>query len=319
MIEIKVEKEYNKKRLDFCLSEMLPDISRNQLKRYIEEGSVSLKDNKEVSLSPAQKVREGEVYIVTIPEIKEAIPKAQNIPLDIVYEDDDVLVINKNAGMVVHPAAGNYDGTLVNAILYHCKDSLSGIGGVQRPGIVHRLDKDTSGLMIVAKNDKAHKHLSKQLESRKLSRLYNAIVWGNPSPSAGEIFTNIGRSKTNRKKMSVLGEDAGKEAITNYKTLKTFARKLCLVECKLQTGRTHQIRVHMTHIGCPLLGDSMYGRSKINKFKFDEEVKNTLKNFPRQALHAKEISFIHPTTKEEMSFSCELPEDMQNILDILSQ
>jgi 23S rRNA pseudouridine1911/1915/1917 synthase len=316
MEKVQITPELNKKRLDACLSELLPEISRNQLKNYIEEGFVKSKNGD--NITPATKVKTGDVFTVKIPEVREAEPEAQDIPLDIVYEDDDLLVVNKEVGMVVHPAAGNYDGTLVNAILFHCKDSLSGIGGVQRPGIVHRLDKDTSGLMIVAKNDKAHKHLSKQLEKRKLSRVYSAIVWGNPSPSQGVIQTNIGRSKTNRKKMSVLGEDAGKEAITNYKTLKTFERKLCLVECKLETGRTHQIRVHMTHIGCPLLGDQVYGRNKLGKYKFTQEQKDVLQGMSRQALHAREISFIHPTTKEEMTFSCEMPGDMQKVISVFS-
>lgn len=314
MLKVIITEELNKKRLDFCLAKSLPEISRNQLKNYIETDYVTSENYEKIS--PATKVKKGDVFFVEIPEVKEAIPEPQDIPINIVYEDDDVLVINKEVGMVVHPAVGNYDGTLVNAILFHCKDSLSGIGGVQRPGIVHRLDKDTSGLMIVAKNDKAHKHLSKQLEKRKLSRVYNAIVWGNPSPSSGTIITNIGRSKTNRKKMSVLGEDAGKEAITNYRTLKTFERKLCLVECKLETGRTHQIRVHMTHIGCPLLGDQVYGRSKINKYKFTDEQKSILRCFDRQALHAKEIAFIHPTTKEEMHFVSEIPEDMMSVIEV---
>lgn len=316
MEKVKITPELNKKRLDACLSELLPEISRNQLKHYIDDGYVRAKDGR--TITPATKVKTGDVFTVKIPKLKEATPEPQDIPLDIVYEDDDVLVINKAVGMVVHPAAGNHDGTLVNAILFHCKDSLSGIGGVQRPGIVHRLDKETSGLMIVAKNDKAHKHLSKQLEKRKVSRIYNAIVWGNPSPSKGTITTNIGRSKTNRKKMSVLGEDAGKLAITNYKTLKTFERKLCLVECKLETGRTHQIRVHLTHIGCPLLGDSVYGRNKLGKYKFTPEQKEVLQNFPRQALHAKEITFIHPITKEEMHFSSEIPEDIQTVIKVFS-
>jgi len=316
MEKVIITPELNKKRLDACLAELLPEISRNQLKHYIDDGYVRAKGGSKIT--PATKVKTGDVFTVKIPEIREADPEPQDLPIDIVYEDDDVLVVNKAVGMVVHPAAGNYDGTLVNAILFHCKDSLSGIGGVQRPGIVHRIDKDTSGLMIVAKNDAAHKHLSKQLEKRKLTRVYNAIVWGNPSPSKGAIRTNIGRSKTNRKKMSVLGEGAGKEAITNYHTIKTLERKLCLVECKLETGRTHQIRVHLTHIGCPLLGDGVYGRNKMGKYKFTQEQKDVLQGMNRQALHAKEIAFIHPVTKEEMRFSSELPEDMQKVISVFS-
>ncbi|MBU6475707.1 MAG: RluA family pseudouridine synthase, partial [Alphaproteobacteria bacterium] len=264
----------------------------------------------------------GEVFSVVIPPAVEPKPQAQDISLDIVYEDDDLLVINKAADMVVHPAAGNHDGTLVNALLAYCGDTLSGIGGVKRPGIVHRLDKETSGLMVVAKNDAAHQGLSKQLAARTLKRTYQAIVWGDVSPPAGRIETQIGRSKTNRKKMAVLAS-GGKTAVTDYKKLESFGLTASLVECRLQTGRTHQIRVHMAHIKHWLVGDPVYGRSSAQKFlrlnKADPALSAALLDFPRQALHAAALEFVHPISETRVHLECALPEDMQGLLRVLEK
>lgn len=303
-------------RLDRVLAAHAPQISRSRFQTLIEEGHVR----------PAQgssyKVRAGDVFHIEIPPAVEAVPKPQKIDIDIVYEDDDLLVINKAPGMVVHPAAGNHDGTLVNALLAYCGEQLSGIGGVKRPGIVHRLDKETSGLMVVAKNDAAHQGLSQQLSSRTLKRVYRAIVWGAVSPTSGRIETNIGRSKTNRKKMAVLPA-GGRDAVTDYKVLEIFGRTASLVECRLKTGRTHQIRVHMAHIKHCLVGDPVYGRGSIEKFlrlnKVDDVLSRALLDFPRQALHATALEFIHPISKTKISLTAEAPEDMLNLLKLLKK
>lgn len=307
-------------RLDKALAQALPDLSRARLQALIENSCVS--SNREPILQASRKVKAGEVYIVSVPPAVEALPRAQKINLDIVYEDKDLLVINKASDMVVHPGAGNHDGTLVNALLAHCGDQLSGIGGVKRPGIVHRLDKETSGLMIVAKNDISHQHLSKQLSSRTLKRTYQAIVWGLVSPTKGRIETLIGRSKTNRQKMAVL-PSGGKEAVTDYARLEAFGHIASLVECRLQTGRTHQIRVHMAHIGHHLVGDPVYGRPALQKFlklnKIEGAFAESLAHFPRQALHAVSLEFIHPISENKMGFSCDLPEDMSRLLKQLKK
>lgn len=259
-----------------------------------------------------------------MPEPKAAIPRAENIPLDILYEDEELLVINKAAGMVVHPGAGNHEGTLVNALLYYCKGSLSGIGGVERPGIVHRLDKDTSGLMLAAKTDRAHQSLSNQLAERTLSRVYQAIVLGVPMPLKGKIDKPIGRSSSNRLKMSVKGRSS-KDAVTFYKLLQDIKGVFALVECKLETGRTHQIRVHMQSIGYPLIGDPLYGpqanilNSKLSKFFDHIESKEDILYFSRQALHAGHISFVHPVSEEVMKFDCKMPDDMDKLLKTLNK
>ncbi|MEB3701936.1 RluA family pseudouridine synthase [Candidatus Bealeia paramacronuclearis] len=302
-------------RLDKFLSLACPDLSRTRIQNLIEEGHV-LVEGRAVQ-SHAQKTKAGWTFVITIPEAIDAIPEPQDIPLEIIYEDDDLLVLNKPAGLVVHPAPGNHDNTLVNALLAHCGTSLSGIGGVKRPGIVHRLDKDTSGLMIVAKNDLAHHHLSHQLSTRTLSRTYQAFLWGIPKNQTGTIRTQLGRHPKDRKKMAVLPE-GGKEAITHYQVLETYPPTASLVECRLETGRTHQIRVHMTHLGHPLLGDPVYGRPPKGVPEF---LKNHLKEVPwtggRQALHAAQIKFIHPRTGDLLSFSCPLPEDMRILKSVL--
>lgn len=308
-------------RLDKVLADLVGDVSRSRLKNLIVDGQVKL--NGVLCNDASRKVSEGDEISLTIPEAVEALPQPENIPLDIVYEDDDMLVINKAVGMVVHPGAGNQNGTLVSALLYHCGDSLSGINGVKRPGIVHRLDKDTSGLMVVAKNDRAHNGLAEQLLDRSLSRLYQALVWKEPTPIKGTINAAIGRDQKNRLKMAVRARASGREAITHYLREETFNGIASLVACRLETGRTHQIRVHMQHLGHPLLGDQLYGlpaqeqRSLLNRGGYDEEVRDAVLAFPRQALHAAAIHFIHPISGEEMEFEADLPPDLQNLLDSL--
>lgn len=306
-------------RLDRAVTQLLPEFSRTRLQNLIEAGECLVND--QVCMTPSRKMKIGERISISLPPLEDATPQAENIPLDIVYEDDDLLVINKAAGMVVHPAVGHGSGTLVNALLYHCGDSLSGINGVRRPGIVHRLDKDTSGLMLVAKNDSAHHHLSEQLQDRSLSRVYLALVLGIPFPPQGRVETLMGRHPNNRLKMAVVQRN-GKEAATNFNVVETFRNTLALIECHLETGRTHQIRVHMEHLGFPLIGDPLYGAqptqvfSKLKKAGFGEADQQAILHFPRQALHAAEISFIHPTTEEEMNFSSPLPQDYEDLLAI---
>ncbi len=304
-------------RADKFLSSVCEDLSRSRIQGLIAGGQVSV--NGSVLKSASLKTEEGAEFCVRVPALVPSDPEPQNIPLDIVYEDDDLLVINKAAGMVVHPAAGNFDGTLVNALLYHCGDSLSGIGGVVRPGIVHRLDKDTSGLMLVAKNDHAHKHLSEQLADRTLSRIYHALVLDIPLPIKGKIDRPIGRHRHNRLKMSVMS-NSPRSACTHYKVIKNYNEALSLVECKLESGRTHQIRVHMEALGHPLVGDPVYGIqqtaliARMKKGGYDNDLIREFMEFPRQFLFAKAISFVHPTTKELMSFECDPPEDLSELL-----
>ncbi len=289
-------------RLDKALTARLTDFSRNRLQQLIDQGCVRLG---EMTITDAgRKVKQGEQYGVSVPDAAPCELVAADIPLTIIYEDADLLVIDKPPGLTVHPAPGHAQDTLVNALLSHCGDSLSGIGGVQRPGIVHRIDKDTSGLLVVAKNDAAHQHLSQQLSTRTLSREYYCIVKGMPVPPTGTIIANIARSAANRKKMAVV-KGGGREAITHYKLLKNL-NNAAFLHCQLETGRTHQIRVHLAHIGNPIIGDPVYGR----KLKGID--------FPRQALHAAKLKLIHPRTGKEMQFESELPEDMQELLAVLS-
>ena len=282
-------------RIDVCLAAKL-GVSRSNMQKLLEEGRVKRGDK---VLKANYKVRAGEVYTVDIPEPEpiEAVP--EDIPLDIIYEDDDVVVLNKARGMVVHPAPGNYTGTLVNALLYHCKN-LSGINSAIRPGIVHRLDKDTSGIMIVAKNDAAHIALSQQIQSKTAVRTYLAVVRGNIKTDSGTIETQIARDKNDRKKMAVVKE-GGRDAITDYEVLERFG-KYTLVRCKLRTGRTHQIRVHMEYLGYPLVGDPKYSPMK------------TPFAIKGQALHSHTLEFTHPRTGERMKFEAPLPEDMHKII-----
>jgi 23S rRNA pseudouridine1911/1915/1917 synthase len=290
----------DKKRIDVFLTEKIPEHSRSYIQKLIKDGLVLVNGEK---AKPNFKVKPGCVIDVTIPPPQEISLQPEPMELDIVYEDDDIVVVNKPQGMVVHPAPGNYSGTLVNALLYSC-DELSGIGGVIRPGIVHRLDKDTSGLLVVAKNDAAHRSLAQQIRDRTLKRVYWCIVEKNIKEDKGVINAPIGRHPTNRKKMAVVNLPTAKPAITHFKVLERFG-EYTLVEARLETGRTHQIRVHMAYIGHPVVGDSVYGSRK-QKF-----------NLKGQVLHAKKLGLIHPSTGEYMEFEAPLPEYFENLLDIL--
>ncbi|MFW6413296.1 MAG: RluA family pseudouridine synthase, partial [Oceanicaulis sp.] len=302
------------------------DLSRSRVKALMEAGAVTV-DGEPVTDASA-KARAGAVYRVTAPEPEPADPSPENIPLTVLFEDADLIVIDKAAGMTVHPAAGNWTGTLVNALLHHCAGSLSGIGGVQRPGIVHRLDKDTSGVMVVAKSDRAHKALSERFAAHDVERAYLAVVRGGPRPKAGVIENRLVRSSHDRKKFAVATDPhskAGKIAITNYETLEAYGQEpgaavgtpiASLVECRLETGRTHQIRVHMAHMGCPLLGDPVYGRARASALiRIDKD--RAFKDFRRQALHAAILGFDHPVTGEPLRFETEPPEDMQTLIGFL--
>lgn len=311
------------KRADKYLSDV-SELTRSRLQALISEGVVEL--NGEILKTASRKLELNDILTVRVPDAVPATQGAEDIPLKVIYEDDDLLVIDKPAGLVVHPGAGNSSGTLVNALLFHCGDSLSGIGGVERPGIVHRLDKDTSGLMLVAKNDYAHQHLASQLADRSLSRVYLALVLGVPTPLKGTVDRPIGRERQNRMKMSVVG-DAKRDARTHYRVMKTYGTALSLVECKLESGRTHQIRVHMQALGYPLIGDPLYGaqptaiksalKNRLNNEADNAEIIDKILNFERQFLHAYQIEFIHPVTEEGMFFEVEIPDDMSNILKIL--
>ena len=301
-------------RLDKFLSAKMPDFSRSRLQKLIADGFVECDDV--VITDNSHKIKVGDSFQITVPPAQEAEPPPQDIALDIVYEDEDIVVVNKAAGMTVHPAAGAYDGTLVNALLFHCKDNLSGIGGIKRPGIVHRIDKETSGLLVVAKNDAAHNFLSEQFAEHSIERTYIAVVYDVPAPLSGRIEAAIGRSKFDRKKMAIV-PSGGKYAATNYKTLQIFGRAAAVVQCNLETGRTHQIRVHLSSIGNALIGDKVYVKNKKTEIALPSELKNYVNNFPRQALHAKSLGFIHPRTKEFMQFDSELPVDMAELISKL--
>ena len=300
-------------RIDRALAAAIPTVSRERLKALINSGAVEA--DGALLRDPATKVRGGEEVRVTIPEPRPAHNEAQDIPLTIVFEDEHLLVVDKPAGLVVHPAAGNLDGTLVNALLHHCAGRLSGIGGVARPGIVHRIDKDTSGLLVVAKTDVAHEGLARQFAAHSIDRRYLALVTGVPRASGGTIDAALARSPTNRKKIAIVEPKdlarRGKRAVTHWKRL-GILDDAALVECRLETGRTHQIRVHMASIGHPLLGDPVYGRSG----KTHGKILNDL-GFRRQALHAAELGFIHPVTKSRLSFSSPMPPDIQELMRAL--
>jgi 23S rRNA pseudouridine1911/1915/1917 synthase len=307
-------------RLDIVLVKLLPKLSRSNLKKIIELKQVKI--NNSVVESASRKLKENdniEINLIVRDEIK-ILPA--NIKLNIVYEDKDILIVNKPAGMVVHPGAGNHSDTLVNALMYKYKKKLSNINGSTRPGIVHRIDKETSGLLIVAKNNNAHSNLGKQFSDHTIKRTYQALSWGILRPLNGRIETLIGRSRKNRQLMSVT-EISGKKAVTNYRTIKVFeikdVPKISFIECELETGRTHQIRVHMAYKGCSLLGDQQYGKKKFKFKKINEDFENKLKILNRQALHAKSLGFIHPTTKKFMSFESKLPQDFKKILDLLNK
>lgn len=309
-------------RLDKVLALAFPEVSRQRFQALIAEGAVSV-EGKPVT-EARRKVKPGDSLSVHLPEAAPAEPAAETIPLSIVYEDRDVVVIDKPPGLVVHPGAGNETGTLVNALLAHCGESLSGIGGVRRPGIVHRLDKDTSGLLVVAKNDQAHHCLSEQFAAHgrdgRLERSYLAIVWGVPERRQGTIATGIDRSTANRQKMAVSRSANAREAVTHYEVLETFGIPpvASLVRCILETGRTHQIRVHMAHVGHPLLGDSVYGSGyRTSAKKLSDRAQRALEDLNRQSLHAATLGFEHPRTGKPMRFDSALPDDFSNLLTAL--
>jgi 23S rRNA pseudouridine1911/1915/1917 synthase len=308
-IDIRLQPAHAGWRLDRALAAAVPTLSRERLKTLIRTGAVesagkALRD-------PATKVRGDESFRVAVPEPEPAHNEPQDIPLTIVFEDEHLLVVDKPAGLVVHPAAGNLDGTLVNALLHHCGGSLSGIGGVARPGIVHRIDKDTSGLLVVAKTDVAHEALARQFAAHSIDRRYLAIVSGVPRSNGGKVDAPLARSATNRKKIAIVEGSRGKRAVTHWSRLNVL-KDAALVECRLETGRTHQVRVHMASIGHPLLGDPVYGRSGKTHGKLLKELQ-----FRRQALHAAELGFTHPVTKHRLSFSSPMPPDMQELFNAL--
>ncbi|WP_164116801.1 RluA family pseudouridine synthase [Sphingorhabdus sp. Alg239-R122] len=293
-------------RIDSALADIIPDLSRERIKALIKDGRLSI-DGQSVTQSSA-KVRTDTHYCLGVPAPIAAKALPQDIPLNIVYEDEVLLVLDKPAGMVVHPAAGHADGTLVNALLHHCEGQLSGIGGVARPGIVHRIDKDTSGLLVAAKTDVAHVGLAEQFADHSVTRQYYAIVQGYPNPAKGTVTGNIGRSRRDRKKMAIVPDGQGKHAVTHYEMLEKLS-EAALVRCQLETGRTHQVRVHMASIGHSLLGDPNYARThKAHRALLKET------GFARQALHAATLGFIHPTLDEEMFFESKIPADMQELL-----
>ena len=286
-------------RIDKYISEAGFDLTRSRIQSLISDGNITVNDK---TVKANYKVRENDLIKIIIPDAVPVDIPAEDIPLNIVYEDDDLLIVNKPKGMVVHPAPGHYTGTLVNALMYHCKDKLSGINGELRPGIVHRIDMDTTGLLVICKNDKAHNFIAEQLKEHSITRKYQAIVYNAFKDEEGTVEGNIGRHPNDRKKMTITPN--GKEAVTHYKVLKNLG-KYTLIECQLETGRTHQIRVHMTSINHPLLGDEIYGP------------KTCPYNLQGQVLHAKTLGFIHPTTKEYMEFDSELPEYFQKLIDLL--
>ena len=290
-------------RLDRALADAVPTLSRERLKVLIASGAVT-RDGVMVR-DPAKRASAGDRLNVAVPNPTLPHNEAQDIPLVIAYEDEHLIVIDKPAGLVVHPAAGNLDGTLVNALLHHCQGSLSGIGGVARPGIVHRIDKDTSGLMVAAKTDRAHEGLARQFHDHSIDRRYRAIVGGRPRPAEGKVDAPLARSATNRKKIAIV--QGGKRAVTHYRTMELL-RDAALVECRLETGRTHQVRVHMASIGHALLGDPVYGRTK----GAQKALLETL-GFRRQALHAAHLGFIHPVKSTALAFESAMPADMQEL------
>ena len=294
------------------------ELSRTRIKSLIQDGQLMC-DGAKVT-DPSASVKSDAVYLLTMPPVEDATPQPENIPLDIYFEDEHLIVLEKPAGMVVHPAPGSYDGTLVNALLHHCGESLSGIGGVARPGIVHRLDKDTSGVMMAAKTEKAHHKLSKLFAKHNLVRRYHAIVWGLPPERVGTIDEPLGRSRHDRKKMAVI--ENGKEAITHYETLRDLPPFAALLECTLETGRTHQIRVHLQHKGHGIIGDGVYGhplRSAQMPDQVSRDILAGLRGFERQALHAAHLGFTHPITKEPLEFDSPLPKDMTMLIKQIEQ
>ena len=304
-------------RLDRFLANASSSLSRSRVKSLIEQGYAHR--NGDVVKDPSEPVRSGVTYKLDPPPARPAIPQAQAIPLPILYEDTDIVVLDKPAGLVVHPAPGNEDGTLVNALLAHCGHQLTGIGGERRPGIVHRLDKDTSGIMVVAKTQLANTALTAAFAVRDIERAYLALVWGSPNPIADDIQGAIGRDKHDRKRMAVVTRN-GKPALTRYRTLRVWGASVALLECRLATGRTHQIRVHLASRGNPVLGDPLYLRRVPAAARaLPEPVRRRLLDFPRQALHAARLGFVHPRNRETMAFSTDLPADMADLVASLDR
>ena len=317
-INLIVKSDENNLRVDIFINKREDQISRTRIKNLILKKKLKL--NNEIINSPSKKITTGDKITLQIPEPEEASLKPYNFKLKIVYEDKDLLIIDKPAGIIMHPGAGNYDRTIVNALVHYNKDALSTIGDQLRPGIVHRIDKDTSGLIVIAKNNHTHENLSLQFNAHTITRVYQLLIWGKLRPSSGKIDTFITRSSKNRQMMEV-SNFKGKRAITNYKTLEIFENDktptLSLVECRLETGRTHQIRVHMTYMGNSIMGDGKY-KKKYKKLKnIDTNLENLIYKLDRQFLHAKTLGFIHPKTDKEMIFSSILPQDLENILKLL--
>ena len=306
VIRLEIDDSTDEQRIDKMLAEVNPDLSRSYIKKIIDDGGVAV-NGKAVKASFVPKA--GDEVVLNVPDavIPDILP--EDIPLDIVYEDDDVIVINKPKGMVVHPSIGCYSGTLVNALMYHCRENLSGINGVMRPGIVHRIDKDTTGLIMAAKNDTAHRSLAEQLKVHSITRRYYALCYGLFKDSEGRVETTIGRSPADRKKMAANVRN-GKDAVTNYKVLGTVADRYSYIECRLETGRTHQIRVHMAYIGHPLLGDHIYG-----PYKEGQKLLGTV--FEGQCLHAGILGFVHPSENRYMEFEAPLPEYFARLVNCM--
>jgi len=327
LLTAEVDEGHEAMRLDRFLSAALPQLSRTRVQALIRCGQVS---SRGATIEDAKyRVKPGECFELTVPPAAETTLAPEAIPLDVVYEDDALIVIDKPAGLVVHPGAGQPAGTLVNALIAHCGKSLSGIGGVARPGIVHRLDKDTSGLMVVAKTDQAHRALAEQFADHgrtgELERGYLALVWGAPSKPQGRIEAPIGRHPTSRTKMAVLPPEKGRHAVTYWRVVETYGHDKAgpiasLLECQLETGRTHQVRVHLAHIGHPLIGDSLYGRGFKSKLKkLPQAAQTKLAALNRQALHAERLVFVHPVTETLLEFNSPLPADLAEIADTLKQ
>ena len=297
------------------LADMVPSLSRSMLKRLILEGFLTEGDDGRTVIDPSYHVKQGERFNLRVPPPSDPVPAGEEIPLSVVFEDDHLIVIDKPAGLVVHPAPGNPDGTLVNALISHCGDSLAGIGGVRRPGIVHRLDKDTSGLMVAAKTSPVHEALVTQFTERTIERSYAAFVWGEIRPAVGQISGNIGRSNRDRKKMAVV-RTGGRPALTRYRTLESFGGGAALLECRLATGRTHQIRVHLSYQGHPVIGDPVYGggATRARQSVLPPEALAVVAGLQRQALHARRLGFQHPGTGEDLLFESDLPDDLR-VLD----
>ena len=317
---LEASKEHQGIRIDIFLQSQIKNLSRTRIKKIIIEGCVKINDR--IIEEPAKKIKEKDRIKIKFPIAKESKILPQKINIDVLYEDNDIILINKQPGLVIHPGAGNYDKTLVNALLYFYKDRLSIIGGKLRPGIVHRIDKDTSGVIVVAKNDNAHISLSKQFSDHSIYRKYETLIWGALRPRNGKIAMPISRSKKNRQLMSV-NKFSGKKAVTNYKTIEIYENKnvpkISLVECKLETGRTHQIRVHMSFKGNAILGDKSYGKIKKNFKNIDLNLEKKIINFNRQALHAKSLGLIHPKTGRKIFFDAPRPNDFEELIKTLKK